>query len=482
VLVLVPFAAALSALVAWTVARIAGGPLRSAMARVDVPWYERARLAWPLRRALGRTTFVLLLMVPVIAFAGTSRWSRVSSGWLWLLLLAVVFRSARFATRGFRWPGPRSTVTGKQAWKTLLFVALHYAPLPVILALPFFVGPRLDAVAWGALAVAAAIVALLSTPLLLRAFRLSRILVEPSPRLLAAVARAAERIGVAPPSALEADLPVANAFAVPSRCTLVVTRPALALLDDEELAAVCGHEICHLLEPRRTHLRRALAVVGLFPIAFCRPIAALFPRLLVGIPSTIGICLVSLFAAGGVARLIARREEERADEVAHARLGEGGAYLRALEKIHRDRRLPLLLARHPGRRPGLLRRMFAHDEHGSFAERVAALGGALPADLKPPSRRRYFAAVGASVVLLAPGLATGLMLVFDPPEEVLRSETLVELSLGLGNDDADALRRLADFRFERGAIDESKALQRAADQWTGRWRRVEPSDGGVNER
>jgi heat shock protein HtpX len=67
-------------------------------------------------------------------------------------------------------------------------------------------------------------------------------------RLLSTVADLAPRFGVACPRVLVMDQPVPNAFAVGTgaRAAVVCSTRLLELLDDEELAAVCAHELSHV--------------------------------------------------------------------------------------------------------------------------------------------------------------------------------------------------------------------------------------------
>jgi heat shock protein HtpX len=67
-------------------------------------------------------------------------------------------------------------------------------------------------------------------------------------RLLSTVASMAPRFGMASPRVLVMDQPAPNAFAVGSgvRATVVCSTSLLELLDEDELEAVCAHELSHI--------------------------------------------------------------------------------------------------------------------------------------------------------------------------------------------------------------------------------------------
>src|SRR5205823_45956 len=89
-----------------------------------------------------------------------------------------------------------------------------------------------------------------------------------SPRLSAVVARAAERVGLRPRATYEIPSSNANAFAFPLSGRLAFTTTILDVLDDDELTAVCAHELGHLAEPR------ALSWCRVAPLLFLGPLAA----------------------------------------------------------------------------------------------------------------------------------------------------------------------------------------------------------------
>lgn len=90
---------------------------------------------------------------------------------------------------------------------------------------------------------------------------------RPAPARLRAIAEAAsERMGIRARSIEVLAPPYATAPAYPLSRRIVVTDAALAVFGDDELSAVCAHELAHMSEPRRVALARVL--FGLTPVVW----------------------------------------------------------------------------------------------------------------------------------------------------------------------------------------------------------------------
>jgi len=148
----------------------------------------------------------------------------------------------------------------------------------------------------------------------------------------------------------------ANAFVFPLGRHLLVTRAALDVLADDELAAVCAHEFGHLNESR---MARLLQPIG---------IAILLANVPLGIPlmATWGPTAVLTLVTGTLVLLLLLRRlshelEDLADASAHERPVEGGkaSYARALEKLHRFNGTPAVARA---------------SAHGSLYDRMRAAG------------------------------------------------------------------------------------------------------------
>jgi Zn-dependent protease with chaperone function len=164
-------------------------------------------------------------------------------------------------------------------------------------------------------------------------------LVRPaSERLQAIVDRAAVRAGVAPRATYELRVPVINAWAFPLVRRLAFTEPTLLALNDEELTAICAHELGHLTEPRGVTMIRVLSAMLIFPLAAARPVIGSFG------PLTFAVMALVSLSVWVLGRRVARRMEERSDQMAQGQEDEPGLYARALEKLYQANLMPVVLA------------------------------------------------------------------------------------------------------------------------------------------
>jgi Zn-dependent protease with chaperone function len=148
--------------------------------------------------------------------------------------------------------------------------------------------------------------------------------------------------------------PAAYAAALVAQRALVFSDTTLAENDDEELRAICRHELAHLNEGRAVHLLRiAQMPLSLLPFIFTPTfVAAMGP---LGILPPLLSWLVSL----SVFNRLSLRMEKRADAAAHQG-AESPAYARALERIHQRNLVPAVLAPKAARtHPDLYDRMLA---------------------------------------------------------------------------------------------------------------------------
>lgn len=231
-------------------------------------WSERARLAWPSRRT-GRMATVVLGSPAFLAFARSRSGLQVlpptmlmvaaSAVAFWGVLETVIRRESRLnpayaltpsAARAARisWLlilGPIFLVTIVVA--CILPDLLNKTAVTILFTIALGVGSYL---AWGWAAL----------------MRILGVIRPASDRLRSVVERTAEKAGVFPRAVVQVGLPMANAFAFTLEGKLGVTDATLAVLDDEELAAVCAHELAHLREPRRVVWARASRcfLIGLY--------------------------------------------------------------------------------------------------------------------------------------------------------------------------------------------------------------------------
>jgi Zn-dependent protease with chaperone function len=122
------------------------------------------------------------------------------------------------------------------------------------------------------------------------------------------------------------DVREANAFALPWVGDVGVTRPALEILDREELAGVLRHEGGHLAESIGMCLLRLAPAVAVLLLGWWRPIHAQYGD--AGYVMIILVCLVS----ATLLRRLSPGAERDADR--HGHDSGGAAYARALEKLY----------------------------------------------------------------------------------------------------------------------------------------------------
>jgi Zn-dependent protease with chaperone function len=145
----------------------------------------------------------------------------------------------------------------------------------------------------------------------------------------------------------------AQALAIPATRTLIFTERLLELLADDEVAAVCRHELGHLTESRFARCQRFIRSLAFMPWLFFKPLLHAW-----GILAVFGLLLAAL-AILYLFRSASRRLESRADKIATANETDPGTYARALLKLHEDALLPAVLAKDQATHPHLYDRMLA---------------------------------------------------------------------------------------------------------------------------
>lgn len=312
-------------------------PLRALRRLRDAHWTERARVAHPLKQALGASLIAPVLMAgfevgrlagPFVKAPRIALVLAVMAGSLagW----SLVARSVHGVLHGERlsWRAwLRETITSLlMAWPHVLWLAL----------LMPFIPPRM-----GSAAVAVLVVATLGFGLLYWKSGLSilRLLGWARPatdRLQAVFDRAAESMGTRSAAVWEVSWSVANAFALPMRREVAVTDGALRVLDDADLVTIAHHELAHLEEPPRVRLARSFVWIVFLLMVAAQPVSGTW-----GLEGLAVLCAV---AWGLVLALLAlnRRQEQTADAGAKASEEEAGREAASLEKIYRDQLLPVV--------------------------------------------------------------------------------------------------------------------------------------------
>ena len=240
-------------------------------------WSERARQLWPARKNAGSSSALIIFPLALVANSEgpvvdllppiATTFLLVAAGWAgWVQ--ARIWWERRF--------NPAYALTnrpGRAAWISSLSVV---GVLLISIFVLIGVVPDHGGVAtWAILALGAAFVGVYLNWIWMLVMRAAGLIRPAGDRLTALVAAVADRTEVRPNSVLELALPMANAFAFVAHKSLAMTDAALAVLSDDEITAVCAHELAHLSEPRSV---KAMRVINGFMIGA-----------LVAIPAAIGV-------------------------------------------------------------------------------------------------------------------------------------------------------------------------------------------------
>lgn len=160
-------------------------------------------------------------------------------------------------------------------------------------------------------------------------------LLRPAPeRLKRLVGETSRELGVPVSTARELVDLNANAMALPTSREVWFTTKLLEVAPDEEIKAVCAHELGHLNESRGAVTIRVAGSLILFPVVFIRPVFAFGGMDMV----------VSLFAGMSLCWLArqkwSRSKERLADTTAVEHRPNDPVFARALERIHRVNLIP----------------------------------------------------------------------------------------------------------------------------------------------
>ena len=332
-------------------------------------WADRARRDFPVRRAIA-----LCLVAISLGIGAMGSWFHgplsplPGAVFLWLVLTPAYGGGMLVLRRFSRRLGDGSLSPPDSWWRNFAVGLLVFVPSWLVTALVMTsIGNRPDARAVMTLAagaIATGFFALGGGLLVLRRLGLAA---PPSPRLAAIIERVSRRVGVQPRTTFEVRTSMANAFVFPASGVLAFTERALGVLDDDEVAAICAHELGHLAEPRLLHVIRCLEPYLLLPLGALPLVMTSFGAR--GTAAMVGAIIIASFAC----RRFRRGREEHADRVAHAHQGEAGVYAHALERLYRANRIPAVLGRRRGSHPELYDRMAA-----------AAAAPPYPRPLPPP--------------------------------------------------------------------------------------------------
>jgi Zn-dependent protease with chaperone function len=189
--------------------------------------------------------------------------------------------------------------------------------------------------------------------LLLRWFRL----VQPATEhLQALVAEVSLKMGVPVRATWILSTYISNALAFPLTRQLMFTDKLLATLTDDEIKAVCAHELGHLNEPRKVLIMRLLVAMAFYPLIFARPMSSLGEM---G-TSAFWLLLIGVLIVWLVGIRVSRRMETRADKIAVENQADAAVYARALERLYQTNQMPAVMPKRSSKiHPDLYDRMIA---------------------------------------------------------------------------------------------------------------------------
>jgi Zn-dependent protease with chaperone function len=168
--------------------------------------------------------------------------------------------------------------------------------------------------------------------------------------------------------------PMAQAFALPMTRQLLFTERLLELLADDEIAAICAHELAHLAESRAVRYTRYLMGLIFLPWIFINPLLHKF-----GAAAFLG--LGAMMGTFFFFRRFSRKLESRADQVAVANEQYTGIYARALTRLYQDNLVPAVTAKKGTTHPHLYDRILAAGITPDFSRPAPADSMAWPGQL-----------------------------------------------------------------------------------------------------
>ena len=442
VLVFVPLAFILSLGAAALGAFISAMPLRRFRGG---PWPEKVRVVWPVRIMTILNVLFLPLLIGGLMYLFQSPIARAPGYWLCILAGLAAFAGALIVRIRREKAVQREPVAFVYRLQGFFAVWLILLPQVLVAAVVWALLPaRLGLHAAAVLAGGAAAMGFCAWGGGLLAAKVLGLAKPASKRLTGIIEATAQRVGVRPKGVYEIRWSKANAFAFPIAGRMAFTDASLRVMSDEEIGAIAAHEMGHLAESRLVSLARASILFGLLMVAAGKPIVGSFgwhAFLAVFVAFVVLILLI---------KKMARRMEMRADEVAHSAEAGAGVYARALEKLHEHNMIPAVM---PGKRR----------VHPHLYDRLLA-AGVQPAYPRPKPPPRWSNQVGLLASLL-PVIAflTGLRILFIFASLPARhNEQVLELLVAVGAGEGRELSDLALLHHDRGDMEGSIALYRAA--------------------
>ena len=190
-------------------------------------------------------------------------------------------------------------------------------------------------------------------------------------RLQSVAANTAAKMNVPFREILLLRVPVAQALAFPTTRRVMFTERLLEICPDDEVAAICAHELGHLTESKTARFSRSIVMMTFLPWIFFNPLTHVF-----GLLAFYGL-LFATIATPVIFRKISHNLEARADKMAKANEGDAGTYARALTRLYADNLAPAVAAKNRASHPHLYDRLLAAGVTPDFPRPAAAASMAL---------------------------------------------------------------------------------------------------------
>ncbi len=298
----------------------------------DQHWTERARWLWLARK----TRTGVVMSVISLSLISRHEWAGGAPSFGVVLFCALGgFLTAQFFIDRRVLPGftPR-------LWRShmLGMLVATSAWVGVIVWAALSTGEHLESIDWLRLAMAAVLLILIFSGVWLLA--LPGLHKNPrTPRLQQMVDEMTSAASVPPVRAFALNGIMANAFALMYIRCIVVSVPAMKVLEDDELRTLLKHELAHLSESMTVLIMRMLGALSWLGFAFTRPVLHQF--------GGIGIFWIFLgvFLVRKMAAITTRRMEHRADSMSVTHAAEGPVYARALERLYEVNQFPAVMAK-----------------------------------------------------------------------------------------------------------------------------------------
>ncbi|HWD92318.1 MAG TPA: M48 family metalloprotease [Verrucomicrobiae bacterium] len=315
-------------------------------------WTERARKLYPIRRSAALN----LWLIP--ALCGVAEWAIFPAGRDPAALFVVVSASwlgARIATYPFdKRLFPQFSF---RSWSQSVLAGwiLRFGMLAPLIAAAVIMPEEMD---WSIVAIGAVVLGFqialhyglwMWMGAKLRLFELA----SESDPIATIVRRTSEQMNISYRRIWRLRSPVGYAAALPITRDLIFSEGLLCSHPEEEIAAICAHELAHLNEPPGIRRARLISGLGLFPMIFVRPMYHLFDFVgvaLLWLPSS----LLTVYI-----RRLGRRMEVRADSIAGKSESNSGVYAQALERLYQNNHVPAVMHGNRQMHPHLYDRMLA---------------------------------------------------------------------------------------------------------------------------